>query len=180
VPWYFTIHNRSDMNHQALHNGDPLSARTVQVPAGRPPKGQPPFTWEESAADALALKRLDAQTDWTLAGTLYQLECYNGWGYRRHHPHVLSPYLWSFSGHYTCGKYVADGRWSEAATSRQCGAAVLLRDWQSWARSSSRQARAGAGGARTVAPRPEVADPRRCDVEDLQRWPGTFAASTCG
>ena len=37
-----------------LHNGDPLTARTVQVPAGRPKSGKPPFTWEESAVDALA------------------------------------------------------------------------------------------------------------------------------
>ncbi len=40
---------------------------------------------------------------------------------------MLSPYLWSFSTHYQCGKYVADGRWSETAVSKQCGAAVLLR-----------------------------------------------------
>ncbi|MDJ0783518.1 MAG: hypothetical protein QNJ22_16195, partial [Desulfosarcinaceae bacterium] len=95
--------------------------------AGRPREGSPPFTWEQSAADALALKRLGPQTDWSMAGTLYQLEKYNGWGYRRFHPEVLSPYLWSFSHHYTSGKYVADGRWSDTAVSRQCGAAVLLR-----------------------------------------------------
>jgi hypothetical protein len=40
---------------------------------------------------------------------------------------VLSPYLWCFSNHYTKGKYVSDGRWSETAVSQQCGAAVLLR-----------------------------------------------------
>ena len=39
-----------------LHNGDPLTARTVQVPAGRPKTGQPPFIWEESAADALLVE----------------------------------------------------------------------------------------------------------------------------
>jgi len=89
--------------------------------------GEPPFAWEESARDALALRDLGGDTDWSLAGTLYQLEGYNGWGYRRFHPHVLSPYLWSFSHHYGSGKYVADGRWSDSAVSRQCGAAVLLR-----------------------------------------------------
>ena len=36
-----------------LHNGDPLTARTVRVPSGRPREGAPPFTWEESATDAL-------------------------------------------------------------------------------------------------------------------------------
>jgi lysozyme family protein len=110
-----------------LHNGDPLTARTRQVPAGHPRTGTPPFAWEESACDALALKQVDRVTDWSLAGTLYQLERYNGWGYRLYRPYVLTPYLWSYSQHYTSGKYVADGRWSDTAVSRQCGAAVLLR-----------------------------------------------------
>lgn len=131
VPWAFVaavhqLESGGDFRRH-LHNGDPLSARTVRVPAGRPRHGAPPFTWEESAADALALKRLGGNTDWSLAGLLYQLERYNGWGYRRYHPHVLSPYLWSGSVHYERGKYVADGRWSESAVSRQIGAAVLLR-----------------------------------------------------
>ncbi len=131
VPWHFValVHCMESGNsfRSHLHNGDPLTARTVRVPAGRPRQGTPPFSWEESAADAMAPKRLSGDTDWTLAGTLYQLERYNGWGYRLYHPHVLSPYLWSFSNHYTSGRYVADGRWSDSAVSRQCGAAVLLR-----------------------------------------------------
>lgn len=131
IPWYFVslIHSMESSLEftKHLHNGDPLTARTVRVPAGRPKSGSPPFAWETSAADALALKGLGAGTDWSLAGVLYQLERYNGWGYRLHHPHVLSPYLWSFSNHYTSGKYVADGTWSDAAVSKQCGAAVLLR-----------------------------------------------------
>ncbi len=131
VPWFFVaaVHtmesNRNFETH--LHNGDPLTDRTVHVPKGRPKNGKPPFSWEESARDALAYQRLSEKTDWTLAGTLYQLEEYNGWGYRLYHPEVLSPYLWSFSNHYISGKYVADGRWSHTAVSRQCGAAVFLR-----------------------------------------------------
>ena len=45
--------------------------------------------------------------------TLYELERYNGFGYRDRRPQVLSPYLWSFSNHYSRGKYVADGRFSD-------------------------------------------------------------------
>lgn len=131
IPWAFLAvvhHMESGCRFDChLHNGDPLTARTVKVPAGRPKRGSPPFNWEESAEDVMALKRLSADTDWSLAGTLYQLERYNGWGYRLYHPHVLSPYLWSFSTHYTSGRYVADGRWSDTAVSRQCGAAVMLR-----------------------------------------------------
>lgn len=131
IPWHFiaVIHNmEASLNFSChLHNGDPLSARTVHVPPGRPKSGNPPFSWEESATDALTMRGLNKVSDWSLAGTLYQLEGYNGWGYRLYHQHVLSPYLWSCSNHYTSGKYVADGTWSDSAVSQQCGAAVLLR-----------------------------------------------------
>ncbi len=108
-----------------LHNGDPLAARTVRVPKGRPAEGCPPFAWEDSAADALALAGLDAWTDWTISGIAYVLERYNGFGYRRHN--VPSPYLWSCTTAYTAGKYVADGVWSPTAVSLQCGGMALLR-----------------------------------------------------
>ena len=131
IPWFFiaVIHNmEASLNFKLhFHNGDPLTARTINVPAGRPKSGNPPFTWEESAADALVFERLHLWGDWSAAGLLYKLEAYNGWGYRKKHPHVLSPYLWSYSNHYSSGKFVADGRWSENAISQQCGGAVLLR-----------------------------------------------------
>ncbi len=131
IPWYAiaVIHNmESSRNFERhLHNGDPLTARTKNVPQNRPASGTPPFTWEESARDALKYQHLDQWNDWSLPGLLYKLEEYNGWGYRLYHSHVLSPYLWSFSYHYRSGKYTADGRWSESAISRQVGAAVLLR-----------------------------------------------------
>lgn len=109
-----------------LHNGDPLAARTVQVPAVRPKTGKPPFTWEESAIDALRLHGLDTWDDWSRPGLAYVLERYNGWGYRRFHPDVPSPYLWSFTTIYTAGKYVADGHFDPRAVSKQAGAMALL------------------------------------------------------
>jgi lysozyme family protein len=131
APWYFVaaIHNMESSGRFDchLHNGDRLTARTVHVPAGRPASGSPPFTWEESAADALALRRIDRVEEWNLPRLLYELEAYNGWGYRLYHAHVKSPYLWSFSNHYTSGKYVADGSWSDTAVSNQCGGAILIR-----------------------------------------------------
>lgn len=107
-----------------LHNGDQLGARTVHVPKGRPLQGNPPFTWEESAIDALKLQRLDAWDDWSLAGFAYVLERYNGFGYRRHGN--VSPYLWSFTTVYTRGKYVSDGHFDPQAVSQQAGAMALL------------------------------------------------------
>ncbi|WP_024278645.1 hypothetical protein [Xanthobacter sp. 126] len=112
---------------QHLHNGDPLTARTRQVPAGRPKAGSPPFTWDESAIDALRYDGLDKVTDWSEERECFVLEDYNGWGYRKYHPEVLSPYLWSYSNHYLHGKYVADGEWDPSAVSGQCGAIVLLK-----------------------------------------------------
>ncbi|PMR67084.1 hypothetical protein [Halomonas heilongjiangensis] len=188
VPWSFValVHNMESGGNFSchLHNGDPLTARTVQVPAGRPKQGSPPFTWEESAADAMALKQLGERTDWSLAGLLFQLERYNGWGYRRYHPHVLSPYLWSFSEHYHSGRYVADGRWSETAVSKQCGAAVVLRrlaekglvDFTDRPRVTLYAATDAEPAAREpLVPRHttrRTADAER--AEHLQRWLNTF------
>lgn len=130
VPWYFiavTHGLEASFNFRAhLHNGDfPLSARTRQVPAGRPTKWLPPSDWESSAKDALRLLGFTGQKDWSLTRTLYRLEAYNGFGYRSYG--VPTPYLWSFSNHYDRGKYVADGKFSFTARSQQCGAAVMLK-----------------------------------------------------
>ena len=108
-----------------LHNGDPLTARTTHVPAGRPQDGEPPFSWEKSAADALDGEGLKANTDWSVPRMLYLLEKYNGFGYRSiSRP---TPYLWSFSNLYEKGKYVADGTFDAETVSKQCGAAVMLK-----------------------------------------------------
>jgi lysozyme family protein len=131
IPWYLIglVHlmesSRDFATH--LHNGDPLAARTRRYPPGRPESGEPPFTWEASATDALTLRGLPGWKDWSLPGVLYQLEAYNGFGYRGVKPPIPTPYLWSFSNHYARGKYVADGRYSASAVSAQCGAAVLLK-----------------------------------------------------
>ncbi len=130
VPWYFiaaTHALESSFNFKAhLHNGDyPLSARTRQVPAGRPRNWLPPSDWESSARDALNLMGFTGHNDWSLERTLYRLEAYNGLGYRSYG--VPTPYLWSFSNHYERGKYVSDGRWNPRAKSQQCGAAVMMK-----------------------------------------------------
>ena len=129
VPWYMVaiIHSleagcRFDRH---LHNGDPLTHRTTHVPSGRPAVGTPPFTWIESAADALRLKRWDQVSDWSVEHCLYLMESYNGWGYRGRG--VNTPYLWAMSNHYEKGKFVADGKFNPGAVSKQTGGAVLLK-----------------------------------------------------
>ena len=131
VPWYIIglIHGMEgdfDFNTH-LHNGDPLTHRTVNVPAGRPPAsvGNPPFAWEVSAIDALQYDRFTNWADWSVPGICYKLESYNGWGYRGHH--ISSPYLWSMSNNYERGKYTEDGHWDPDAVSEQVGAITALK-----------------------------------------------------
>ena len=130
MPWWVVgiLHSMEcGLNfHQHLHNGDPLTARTVQVPAGRPKVGYPPFTWEESAIDAIECDHLDKVTDWTPGNALTVFENYNGTGYRKRG--VPSPYLWSFTDQYHSGKYTADGKYDPSAVSKQCGCAALMKN----------------------------------------------------
>jgi lysozyme family protein len=127
MPWYFVgiIHGlEGSFNFKVhLHNGDPLTARTVHVPAGRP-TGTPPFSWEASAQDALGFAHFERESDFTVPRILFLFERFNGMGYRR--LGVATPYLWSFSNHYVKGKFSQDGKFDRELMSRQIGAAVLL------------------------------------------------------
>lgn len=131
VPWYFVglLHlmecNLSFRHH--LHNGDPLIKRTTHVPAGRPVAGKPPFTFVDSALDALVYQGLHTATDWSIPKILNRLEAYNGFGYRKYY-NMNSPYLWAGSNLYTKGKYTADGHFDPNAVSTQIGTALILRE----------------------------------------------------
>lgn len=129
IPWQFiaVLHmmesNANFATH--LHNGDPLDARTVRVPAGRPVDGHPPFSWEDSALDALRYEGFTGKTDWNTATMLYRFEKFNGMGYRA--KGVYSPYLWSYTDLYAKGRYVGDHDYDPNSVSKQCGAAILLK-----------------------------------------------------
>lgn len=119
--WSFSRH---------LHEGSPLTGRTKYVPKGRPLTPEPPYTWEQSAEDALyRLKDLENRVDWTdMQESLQAIEAYNGLGYQKYHKDVPSPYLWAATTLYSKGKYVADGKYDPEAVDKQLGvAAVLLR-----------------------------------------------------
>ena len=127
IPWPLiaAIHFReSDQSFKChLHNGDPLTSRTSHVPAGRPVAGNPPFTWVESATDAL--KGVWRPLTWDLATGLEFLEKYNGTGYQKHG--VNTPYLWDFTDHYESGLYQADGTFSPTAQECRPGAVAILK-----------------------------------------------------
>ncbi|MBI2283325.1 MAG: hypothetical protein HYU71_06430 [Bacteroidetes bacterium] len=134
VPWQFAgiIYFREDglqfKGHP--HNGDSLRRRTVNVPAGRPvasPKYADGYSFMESFADLIALKRWDKVPVWNMPSLLYYFESNNGFGYRRLHNPIMTPYLWSGTNYYTSGKFIADGHYDQQTVDKQVGAAPLLR-----------------------------------------------------
>lgn len=126
TPWYIVgaIHYReASLNfNRHLHNGDPLTKRTVQVPAGRPTTGNPPFTWEQSAIDALKDRVFNRTMD--LGEIFDELEKYNGLGY--FNKGLPSPYLWSWTDQYVKGKYIKDGKFDPEFVDQQAGVAALV------------------------------------------------------
>lgn len=130
VPWYFIglIHGiEASFNFNAhLHNGDPLKVRTIHVPAGRPLVWNPPNDWTSSAIDYIQLWKFDQEKSWTVPEMLYRLEKQNGWRTRTLYK-INTPYLWSYTQHYTKGKFVADNVWDPNAVSKQPGTAAQLK-----------------------------------------------------
>jgi lysozyme family protein len=129
VPWQViaVLHHREASGSFSchLHNGDPLTARTVHVPKGRPAIGEPPFSWEYSAVDALTLDKMGS-IDWKdMNAALDRIERYNGIGYRS--KGINTPYLWAGTNHYTKGKYVADGHFDADVSDKQPGCAGMLK-----------------------------------------------------
>lgn len=138
LPWQFIglIHlMESGQNfNRHLYNGDPLSARTVHYPVGRPLKGSPPFTWEYSAQCALIDQGYGGAKIWQTDDILNRLEDYNGHGYMLRN--TLTPYLWSGTNHYTKGKFDEvwnittkhyDVKYNPEEVSQQIGAAPVLK-----------------------------------------------------
>jgi lysozyme family protein/peptidoglycan hydrolase-like protein with peptidoglycan-binding domain len=132
VPWGIiaALHYREASNdfNGVLHNGERIIG-TGRLTRLVPPNRGPFATWEESAIDALTMPphKLQEVDSWTIERACYEIERFNGFGYRNHHPEVKSPYLWSFSNNYSSGKYVADGQFSSSAVDKQCGTMPILK-----------------------------------------------------
>ncbi|CAN5326868.1 hypothetical protein BH09VER1_BH09VER1_48960 [soil metagenome] len=130
APIVFTFHGReSSWDFGAhLHEGSPLTHRTRDIPRGRPLHPDPPYTFEQSAEDALYILKHENQVNWrNLGAALQAMEAYNGLGYQRYHPSIPSPYLWAGTTLYTRGKYVRDGRFSAVTVDSQLGCAAILK-----------------------------------------------------
>jgi lysozyme family protein len=125
VPLLFLIpiHEReaSGAFSRHLHNGDPLTARTVHVPAGRPKSGNPPFAWSESAADALRLQKVDKVTNWSIERVLYEQHRYNG--ITSH----ASSYVFAGTQFYKSGMWVADHQYDPIKTDPRPGTLMHMK-----------------------------------------------------
>jgi lysozyme family protein len=126
VPWYVVglIHADTNFDFSRHLNGDPLSAKTVNVPKGRP-SGDPPFSWEDSTIDYLTLLGWQG-LDWSGIGTvLYRLESFNGLGYRNHN--ARSPYVWGCTNLYVSGKFGRDATFDPNLKDVRCGVGAALK-----------------------------------------------------
>lgn len=126
VPWFViaVIHMRESSQNwsRSLAQGDPWNRVSTRVPAGRGPFR----SWEEAAIDALVNCHpyLSKKKDWSVGGTLTNLELYNGAGYYfRNKP---SPYVWAGTNQYSGGKFVADGVYDPNHVDTQPGCAGLI------------------------------------------------------
>lgn len=130
VPWQMVaaIHCReSNLNFTCvLHNGECIVGKRLKTKLV--PQNRGPFpTWEDSAIDALSYKGLDHRDNWTVASILQACELFNGLGYLRKHPDILSPYLWSKTDMYTKGKYTSDGKIDVNCVDQQPGVVAILK-----------------------------------------------------
>lgn len=129
VPWEWiaAVHMReSNADFKGvLHNGQKIigkGRKTTIVPKGRGPFS----SWSQAAIDAIKLKKLHLIDDWSPARMLYELERFNGWGYRYKGRSGRSPYLWGATNHQLKGKFVSDGKYSSRVMDKQLGAVPVM------------------------------------------------------
>jgi len=111
-----------DFDKQIL-NGQKWDQRTTWVPRGLGPWE----SWQDACVTAFEHSRWENVDFANVESLLSVIESFNGWGYKYRGKH--SPYLWSFCNHGVgTGKFVSDGNYSPTAISKQCGAAVILKE----------------------------------------------------
>ena len=126
IPWEIigTLHGleaQFDFAKQ-IFNGEQWSEKTTLVPKGKGPWE----SWERSTVAALRSSAYSPQ-NWGVVESAYFFERWNGMGYFNRG--LYSPYLWAYLSPYANqggGKYVADGKFSETAISKQVGAMTQL------------------------------------------------------
>lgn len=135
-PWYVVgalhcVESRFDFTSH-FYNGDPLSDRTVNHPAGRPNDSAPPFSWEQSALAALRDYGAGNIVIWDISHVLYFCENFHQYNYRKGQgrevtPVGRSPYLWAMTNQYKKGRFHDDGKFDSNAVYSSVGVAAILK-----------------------------------------------------
>jgi lysozyme family protein len=129
APVIFCLHYRESSHSfgRHLHEGSSLLHRTRDEPKGRLPHPDPPYTFEQSAEDAIYVCDRLQGPFWRsdLTKSLDKIEGFNGYGYRR--LGVPSPYMYSGTTVYDGGKFIADHVFSRNAKDQQLGCVALLK-----------------------------------------------------
>lgn len=128
IPWFVIgcIHFRESSGdfNTYLGNGDPLHAKSVNVPKGRGPFA----SWEDGAYDALVT--IENLNDIDYSGPeacAYATEKINGWAYRSPSRNIPSPYLWGGTNIQKPGKFVRDHVYDSGVMDTQLGTMAVLR-----------------------------------------------------
>ncbi|HEY9636966.1 MAG TPA: hypothetical protein V6D14_26430 [Coleofasciculaceae cyanobacterium] len=134
VPWWFIgiLHYReANFQEGHLHNGDPLTGRTIHFPQGRPlapPANGFAYTFVESAVDALCMMKYHRAKDRSVAAWLWRFEMWEGFRYAS--KGINSEYLWNGTNHFGSGlnqgKFVSDDQFDPTAKSDQVGTAAIV------------------------------------------------------
>lgn len=126
VNWVFVAsahYREANLNFACqLAQGDPLSQKSHNVPAGRGPFP----TFEAGAYDALVRCQPYAarNKDWSMPFLLTIEEAYNGLGYA--YRGLPSPYVWSGTDQYQRGKFIRDRVFDPGTVDKQLGVAGLV------------------------------------------------------
>ena len=107
-----------------LHNGQKLGSTTTVAPMGIYFED-----WTEAAIHAMKSHKPQIIEVGNIETWFEYAEAYNGYGYRN--IGVSSPYVWSGSDKYTCGKFIADGTYDDNYKDKQIGVAVLIKELMS-------------------------------------------------
>jgi uncharacterized protein (TIGR02594 family) len=102
-----------------IANGQPFDRATTIDPKNRGPFA----TWESAAIDALKYIGFNKISEWSLERMLFELERYNGFGYRRRL--INTPYVWNYTNHYSSGLFVSDGVFSSSSVDKNAGAFAI-------------------------------------------------------
>jgi lysozyme family protein len=134
TPWWFIgiLHYReANFQDAHLHNGDPLTNRTIRFPEGRPlasPANGIAYTFFESAVDALCMMKYDKAKDRSAGAWLWRFEMWDGFDYAKRG--INSEYLWNGTNHFGSGAnqgiFVAEGQFDPFGKSDRVGAGAIL------------------------------------------------------